>query len=104
PRHKRRQPFYSGQEMDKSAQFLGALCAGMIARWLLFSGERTRPRVPISAPRRNASLVQPKKVVGEAPTTHARARALPRPQPQRTRPTHWFEVEDFAKHIRRRED
>ena len=33
------------------------------------SGERTRPRVPISAPRRNVSLLQPKKVVGEAPTT-----------------------------------
>jgi hypothetical protein len=35
------------------------------------------PRVPISAPRRNASLAQPKEIVGEAPTT-AGAHALPR--------------------------
>jgi hypothetical protein len=55
--------------MEKTAQSPGALCAGVIAPQLLFSGERTRPRVHISAPRRNASLVQPKKVVGEAPTT-----------------------------------
>jgi hypothetical protein len=34
------------------------------------------PRVPISAPRRNASLAQPKEIVGEAPTT-AGARVLP---------------------------
>jgi len=37
------------------------------------------PRLPISAPRRNAVLVQTKKVVGEAPTTAREARALPRP-------------------------
>jgi len=54
--------------LDKSG-FFGTLHAGVIARWLFFSGERTRPRVHISAPRRNASLVQRKKVVGEAPTT-----------------------------------
>jgi hypothetical protein len=56
--------------------FLGAFCAGMIAPRLLFSGERTRPRVSISAPRRNASL-QPNRVVGEAPTTAREAHALP---------------------------
>jgi hypothetical protein len=41
------------------------------------SGERTRPRVPISAPRRNASLVKSEDVVGEAPTAAREARALP---------------------------
>jgi len=36
------------------------------------SGERTRPRVPISAPRRNASLVQPKKSLARRQRQHAR--------------------------------
>src|SRR5205823_12044902 len=45
---------------------------------LLFSGERTRPRVPISAPRRNASLAQPGKVVGEAPATAREGACAPR--------------------------
>jgi len=36
------------------------------------------PRVLISAPRRNYSLVRSKKVVGEAPTTAREAHALPR--------------------------
>jgi len=35
------------------------------------------PSRAISAPRRNASLVQLKRVVGEAPTTAREARALP---------------------------
>jgi len=41
------------------------------------------PRVPISAPRRNDSLVRSKKVVGEAPTTAREARALPSLFPDR---------------------
>jgi len=42
------------------------------------SGERTRPCAPISAPRRNLSLLQPKKVVGEAPTTAREGACAPR--------------------------
>jgi hypothetical protein len=42
------------------------------------SGERTRPRVPISAPRRNASLVRTKPVIGEAPTTAREGACAPR--------------------------
>ncbi len=34
--------------------------------------------MPFSAPRRNAFLFKPKRVVGEAPTTAREARALPR--------------------------
>src|SRR5882724_10019676 len=68
---------------------------------LLLSGERTRPRVQISAPRRNGSLVQPGMSLARRQRQHAGARALPRLESQRSRPTRGFEVEDFVKQNQR---
>ncbi|PYK67134.1 MAG: hypothetical protein DME45_10755 [Verrucomicrobia bacterium] len=59
----------------------------MIARGV-FSGERTRLRVPIFDASPKCFLVQSREVVGEAPTTAREARALPRPE-SATSATDW---------------